>query len=50
MYDFHDDAPVPVLIVRTRINGQCIETSRISASENIESFYSLLHLLGGVHV
>jgi len=38
------------LTVRTRINGQYIQTSWISASENKESFYSLLHLLGGVHL
>ena len=35
-----------LLIVRTRINWQCIQTSCISASENRESFYLLLHLLG----
>ena len=49
-YDFHDDAPVPVAY-RKNSNKWTLYTDFLNFRLwNIESFYSLLHLLGGVHV
>ena len=49
-YDFHDDAPVPVAYHKKSNKWTMYSDFLNFHLWNLESFYSLLHLLGGVHV